>query len=276
MGIFGINYDRPGPGVRKDEPKKKGIRRFFELFVRKFWDIVKLNLIFCLIALPSAVLFFLGFVGIGGWYALILSIAAAFPLGGAVSACMFCIAKMLRDSPGWAGYDFRRKFRENFLQAALPGIVSAVFTYTHMYIWANMSVGRIAAGYGTIALLLVAVAFFEMIMPYVFLQTAHLSLKNAPIIKNSVILAIKDAPRSFCGMLFGRAVWIVSVLVFPLTVWLAPFLLLFGFTLSWLVNLMWIWPLVDEVFSIGAAIDDMQEQKVSGVTAVFASREPQR
>ena len=51
LGIFG-NYDKPGPGVNKDEPQKAAPVRFFEIFLRKFTKLVQLNLIF---AIPATV-----------------------------------------------------------------------------------------------------------------------------------------------------------------------------------------------------------------------------
>jgi len=274
LGIFSKNYDRPGPGVSKDEPKKKGIERFVELLLREFSDLVKLNLLFCLFAAPSAVFFTLGLFGVGGFYVFILSAAAAFPIGGAVAACMFCTVKMLRDDPGYLIFEFKRKFRENVLQTAWPGILSAVFTYTQLYVWANMLFGFIPASYGTMALLVVAAVFIGMITPYFFLQAAHLELKNFQLIKNSVFLAIKSAPKSFCGMLLGQAIFIVSFLLFPLSLWWTPFLLLIGFAVSRLITLMWIWPGVDEVFAINDALNSMREQKTDGVETIFSAREP--
>ena len=43
LGLFG-NYDKPGPGVDKDEPKKAAPVRFFEILWRKLSKLVQLNL----------------------------------------------------------------------------------------------------------------------------------------------------------------------------------------------------------------------------------------
>ncbi len=52
FGLFG-NYNKPGPGVSKDEPKKAAPIRFFEIFARKFTKLVEANLIF---AIPMTVI----------------------------------------------------------------------------------------------------------------------------------------------------------------------------------------------------------------------------
>lgn len=45
LGIFG-NYDKPGPGVDKDEPQKAAPIRFFEILWRKLSKLIQLNLTF--------------------------------------------------------------------------------------------------------------------------------------------------------------------------------------------------------------------------------------
>ena len=52
MGIFSPSFEREGPGVKKDEPSKRGISLFFQLFIMRFWDILKLNIIFILYCIP--------------------------------------------------------------------------------------------------------------------------------------------------------------------------------------------------------------------------------
>lgn len=52
MGLFGFNYSKPGPGVDKDAPKKKGIFLFFELFFRKFWKLIHANMLYFICSIP--------------------------------------------------------------------------------------------------------------------------------------------------------------------------------------------------------------------------------
>ena len=51
-----MNYDRPGPGISKDAPPQKAVPRFFSILGRKFFDFIKLNLLFCI---PAAAVFLL-------------------------------------------------------------------------------------------------------------------------------------------------------------------------------------------------------------------------
>jgi uncharacterized membrane protein YesL len=58
-GIFGFfDYTKEGPGVNKDEPEKPRIQVFFEIFSRKFWNLVKLNFLYFLLNIPGLLLAF--------------------------------------------------------------------------------------------------------------------------------------------------------------------------------------------------------------------------
>lgn len=48
MSLFSLfnNYDKPGPGVSKDEPKKSAPIRFFEILWRKLSKLIQVNLIY--------------------------------------------------------------------------------------------------------------------------------------------------------------------------------------------------------------------------------------
>lgn len=50
-GFFGLfNYEKEGPGIAKNAPKKKTFIVFFETFFRNFWKLVTINLIYSIIS----------------------------------------------------------------------------------------------------------------------------------------------------------------------------------------------------------------------------------
>ena len=52
-GFFGLfNYNKEGPGVEKNAPKKRAFIVFFEIYGRKFWNLFYANLLFLLTNLP--------------------------------------------------------------------------------------------------------------------------------------------------------------------------------------------------------------------------------
>ena len=55
MSIFSSffgGYNRPGPGVRPDEPRKKGIFRLFEILGRDFWSFFKAGFLAAISMIP--------------------------------------------------------------------------------------------------------------------------------------------------------------------------------------------------------------------------------
>ncbi len=52
-GMFGLfDYTKEGPGVSKNGPKKRPFVVFFEIYLRKFWQLIQAGLLFVLVNLP--------------------------------------------------------------------------------------------------------------------------------------------------------------------------------------------------------------------------------
>ena len=52
-GFFGLfDYSKPGKGVDKNGPQKKRFFHFFELYFRKFWKLITLNMLYVLFCIP--------------------------------------------------------------------------------------------------------------------------------------------------------------------------------------------------------------------------------
>ena len=255
-----------------DEPRKKGVRRFAEILARDFRGLIKLNLLYCLCVLPSVVLFLSCLFGVLNQAALLLLLPAAFPVGGAGCALSFCITKMLRDEPGYVLYDFKRKFKENVKQAALPGILYAVFVCAQVYLWGSLVVSGAAGSLGWLILGFASLMMVWMISPYFFLQVAYIDLKSMQIVKNSVLISFGAAARSIAGAVTGGAVWIVFFLLLPDSLLFIPIILLFGFSLSRLLNLMWVWPPVDRQFSIEKTLSACYDEPAGALDIIHPNK----
>jgi len=267
MGLFTRDFSKAGPGVPKDEPRKKGISRFFEILIREYRDLMKINLLFTLSVLPSTVLFLLGLfeilpLGLG------LSIVAAYPIGGALAASFFCITRMLRDDPSYVWDDFKRKFNENLRQAGITGVLCATFLYTQFFMfWLPVMLSVIAEPdepvvsltwilIGSILLIL-----FNMITPYLFLHFAYIKLGTFVTVKNSILIALSNVRRSFMGAVFGLIPWVAFIMYIQITYVLFPLIPLIFFVLSWLLTLMWVWPVFNKRFSIEETLINETELK---------------
>lgn len=105
MGMFGFfNYNKPGPGISKDAPKKRTFVVFFETWFRNIWRLLPSGLLYCLfnlLLLPS---------GLG-------------------SAGMTHLARnMARDKHSFGISDFFDTIKKNWKQALAMGIINVLVT----------------------------------------------------------------------------------------------------------------------------------------------------
>lgn len=253
MALFKRDFNKPGPGVPKNAPRKKGFARFFEVLGRDMGNLFKLNLLHALCLLPAQLCFFLASIAGGGnlfFILLGLGIVTSAPVGPSKTALSYCISKMLRDDPGFLWHDYKRIFKENFKGTFLFGVlyscVVAAQFYAVLLYTANPNMNFL-----WVAVFLLSVLIFIIASPYYFLQAPYLQLRSLPLIKNSMLLSLGYLPRSLAGGLISAALLVLQVLAFPLTI---PITLIAGYAIPNLILLMWIWPPVDKTFKIEATL----------------------
>lgn len=103
MGLFGFfNYDKEGPGISKNAPKKRAIVVFFETFFRNFWKFAPISGLFTLLSIPVLT-------------------------GGLASAGMTNVARnTARDKHSFGVSDFFDTIKKNWKQALPAGIINAL------------------------------------------------------------------------------------------------------------------------------------------------------
>ena len=106
MAGFGniFNFDKPGPGVDKNAPKKAGFALFKEIFFEKFWNFIPLSLLYIVMCLPVVTV---GLADVGIAY-----ITRNF----ARRKSVFLVA------------DFFGAIKKNWKQALIVGIINLVVT----------------------------------------------------------------------------------------------------------------------------------------------------
>ena len=147
MGLFTRNFDKPGPGVSPDAPRKKGAARFFEILGRDFSTIWLAGILAMLGGLPFAA---------GVWFAVethsLVPLVIAGVLGGMIAAPQIVglndtILRTLRDEPGYWWETYRRTWKRNLKESLLPGAVCGlllameIFSLCHI----NIASGQMVA-----------------------------------------------------------------------------------------------------------------------------------
>ena len=105
MAFFGLfNYNKEGPGISKDAPKKRTFIVFFETFLRNLWKFIPVNLIYSVISLPLLT-------------------------SGLASAGITNVARnTARDKHSFGLSDFFETIKKNWKKALLAGIIN-IFIY---------------------------------------------------------------------------------------------------------------------------------------------------
>ena len=267
MTLFRRDYSRPGPGVEKSEPRKKGVARVVEIITRDFGNLVKLNIIVQICLLPSQVFMILAALFLGSvWSVLfvLLALAAMVPVGGVRTSLCHCISKMQRDEPGFIWHDFKKAFRANFRSTIAAGIIYEFIAGVQIF-FAMYYITFPGANSFITVVFVISLLVLNMIAPYFFLQTGYIELDATQIIKNSILLAITNLRRSIGGALFGGVlVFLLNFANLYLFYTLVPIIILFGHSLPGLFALSFIWPPVNEVFAIEKTIN-MRKEKLDNM-----------
>ena len=237
MGLFSINYNKPGPGVSKDAPVKKPFFRFWEVYFRKFFDLIKVNLLF---AIPTAVIVVLSFMfGIFissvnpnlsflGWLPMIF-------LSPFVAGLTFVCRNYAREEHAFILSDFWDAVKNNWKQFLANGIICYIF-----YVLMSISIPFYSAQLSSNSLLYIPfvvcciISFLFICAQFyipVMIITFDLGLKQ--IYKNALIFAIVGLWRNLM-LIAILAVFIVAAIIFFLMIPALAVLVLFALAVFWM------------------------------------------
>jgi uncharacterized membrane protein YesL len=189
LNLFRFNYDRPGPGVRKDEPQKNAFIRFFAILFRKFTQFIELNLLFAAFVFGAFVVAYLVSSFMPDWLVLFLIILLVSPF---LAGLTFVTRNYAREEHAFLLSDFFEASKNNWKAFLINGMV-CYFLYFILSIAIKFYYSKLAYGlwYGfslciciAIALLLIFAQYYVPVMIITF------DLKLIQIYKNALIFAV--------------------------------------------------------------------------------------
>lgn len=194
-GFFGLfNYEKEGPGISKNAPKKKTFIVFFETFFRNFWKFITINLVYDLISV------------------LVLT-------NGLASAGLTNVTRNIaRDKHSFGLSDFFDTLKKNWKQALPAGIINTLvyaMLFFDIYFFCFSSKGIMASlGVG----ICVCILFIFTVMNY-YIWTLMITFKFTlkQIYKNSfkfVFINMKLNLLCFFSLLLVYAVNIGLIFLF--------------------------------------------------------------
>ncbi len=213
MGLFFRGYDKAGPGIDKDAPKKKGVFLFFELFFRKFWLLIKANLLYVLVSLPILVIYNFvvlnalnmlapnTFAGATMQVSVILTVLIAALWGTGPVSCgyTYLLRNFAREEHVWLVSDFFEKIKENFKLGITVMIIDILVLFlgtstVSVYI-SLIKQGMGFAKYG-LALFFGVLIIYTFMHFYVYELAVTFENKVKGTLKNSFIMAFATLPMN--------------------------------------------------------------------------------
>lgn len=203
-GFFGFfDYTKPGKGVEKDEPPKPRFLLFWELFFRKFWKLVQLNLLYLAFSL------------------LIVTI------GPATAGFTYVLRNLANQQPVFMLSDFWDAFKSNLKQSLAYSLIVAVFGVVMVMAMQFYSANMAEHSWMVVPLSLCALftLIFVFSSFYVFLMIVTLDLPLRAILKNSAILAVCCLKTNFLTLLFSGLILFATWLFLPISALLVIFII---------------------------------------------------
>ena len=266
MGIFGYNM-KPGKGVDKNEPKKKGFFLFFDIIIHKFGKFIGAN---CLYTVASIIwivlLYFFGGMVLGGTnivenitnaitaagsdvsaeevqasVAIMLQLMFAVGIftlwgsGPASAAYAYINRCFTRGEHVWVMSDGKDKFLENFKQGMFVVIADAVvlvfgINAAHFYWALYADTGSFIWMFLTYIMVLIFI-IYTMMHPYLYQIMVTFECKIGGLYKNALLIALSKLPGNLFTVAVGAAI-LVLVFGFINPVAAALFIVIFGLCIT--------------------------------------------
>lgn len=255
--LFG--YDRPGPGVRPDEPRKKGAARWFEILGRDLGSFFKAGLLALLGFLPFMLLLSLAIAS----HAVIFVIAAGV-VGGALAMPQIVgmadtLLRSLRDEPGFWWVAYRRAWKRNWKGCLVPGMVCGLVIAGQLFTLFHLRPDNDNL-LMLVVMLILGMALSVGLTFYIVPQLALLDLPFLQLLKNSVLLFLGYLPRTAGAVAVQVVYWGAYLLFYPLTTLVLPFT---NFWLPMSLSLLILYIPLDKSFHIEETIRKMRAEDLA-------------
>lgn len=206
-GFFGFfDYTKPGPGIPKDAPPKARIIVFFEILSRKFWNFIKINMLYVLFNIPAifAMLLVSMFYLQKTLEDVSLDLVLRFMFGAffmciplitvgpAQAGLTYLLRNYAREEHAFIWGDFKENALKNFKQSLIISIIDLVvmivagFTINfYISYGGNNLLMSFASG-----IVILAFIIFTMMHLYIYPMLVTFKLTIKQIYKNALLFAI--------------------------------------------------------------------------------------
>lgn len=244
MNFFNMRYDKPGPGVNKDEKPKPAPIRFWEIYTRKFWYLVRLNLLYAVSCILFCIplIFTVSVHVVGSWLFYICTLPVLFT-GPFTAGFVYELRDFARERPSFIWGDFKDAARQNWKQALAASAIAVIgfdcFGILFQLYSALLSTQPIT--YFLLVLLCFCGLGFLFMQYYVFLILVTFEMRLGDVYRNALIFAVVGIGRNVLVTVLSAAILFVTCILLPPLLVLLPFITI-G-TVGLLINFA-AWPVV--------------------------------
>lgn len=234
MGLFS-NFEKAGPGVSKNEKKKKGLILFFELLTRKFGSYLILNIVYFLTLIPGILAVFFSLLhfltplivkmatepemasGVRAILGIIsILIAILFSLSPCSSGYYYVLRNYVKEENAWGMSDFWEHFKKNAFKSIVSFLIDTLvvcfsFAAFSLYIFQFSWMGSYI--YVLSLCLLFVMILFALSMPFKWMMMVTYDIKLPSLYKNAFLLLLVDAKRNGLYVLSVLFYWFVMYLL---------------------------------------------------------------
>lgn len=233
MGLFFNDYESAGSGISKNAPKKTGIKLFFDIFLRKFWKLIEVNMLYSIFFIPLILslvaLIYIDSNTVSVIAALLFALIFALTIGPATAGMTKVMRKYVLEKHSFILTDFFRGFKQNFKKASIVGFVDCIIILS---VYAGLQVyPALATGldnnliYVPMVIMLSLAIIVAMMNFYIFLMIIATDLSFKNLLKNSFALAFVAMKKSILTFVIVLAILFVTAIL-PLNVNIAFLFLL--------------------------------------------------
>lgn len=254
--LFQYNFDKPGPGVNPDEPRKTGYPRFEELLLNSGGNFFKAGLLACFSFLPFYIGLAIAVVSHQFPLMLLAAVLGGMIAGPQITGMADTILRAQRDEPGMWWLTYKDAWKKNWKASLAPGGLTGflfgplVFMLLHL----NTQSLSIAVLLG----LLLSMLLIFSITTYLFPQVALFDMKLGPILRNAMLMTLRHPVRTLSAALLQAFYWGAFLAYYPISQVVLP---LTGLWFPMFVGLSVVYTPMEAEFNLEELIKQHQEEQ---------------
>lgn len=225
MAGFFNNYTKPGRGVGQDDYQSRP-QIFFDVFFRKFWRLVQVNLMYVGMTLPLLASFYF-FMPVGGddgqvqtylfWVGALLYLCVV-GLGIVSPGFSYVLRNFARQEHAWVASDVIEHIRKNWKQGLLLMVIDTiafgVIIFNYLYYTNVMAPSTLTLALRW-AIVLIGIVYFMMhFYLYQIMVTVRLSMFQ--LLRSALVLTVAHLPKNLMILVL---VTVIAFVTFALGVW---------------------------------------------------------